>query len=108
MTLADPLSSRIAGIWAPWRERALAVWFALPPVWRSERALLVCAAVVAFALLAAFHQVVHASVDRAEARDAALRRHQNVAAICGVERSAEQRALCQLTTPQTRIAVATR
>lgn len=85
--------------WRAMRGRVDAVWRRLPPVWRSERRLLAVAAVVALALLAAFHQVVDAGVDRAARRDATAHRQQAVVALCGIERDAHQRALCLLTRP---------
>lgn len=84
------------------RHRAHAFWFGLPASWRSERALLAVAAVAAFALLAAFHQVVHAGVERAAERDAAAYRKQALAALCSVETDPQARALCLLTRPSTR------
>ena len=77
-------------------------WMSLPPAWRTERALIVVGGVVALSLLAAFHQVVHAGVERAAERDASAHRHRALAAICSVERQPEQRALCLLTTPSPR------
>lgn len=98
MRIATFSSSRIADTWSAVRQRAAALWLALPPAWRSDASLMAVAAVMAFALLAAFHQVVHAGVDRAAARDLAAYRHQALAAACSVERRAEARALCLLTT----------
>lgn len=72
---------------------------AVPPAWRTERAMLAVALVIGLSLLAGFHQVVHAGVARAAARDAAAHRHQQRVARCSIERSADQRALCLLTAP---------
>ena len=99
---APPDSGRIASTFDDWRLRAAAAWAALPPAWRSERALLAVAAVTALALLAAFHQVVHGSVERAAERDAAAHRQQALAALCSTEPDAQARAICLLTRPSTR------
>jgi hypothetical protein len=96
-----PSFIRAGSAWTEFRERIASFWQTVPPGWRGDRALLVVAAVIGLSLLAAFHQVVHAGVDRAAARDAAAHRHQKVAAICSVERTAELRALCVLTAPST-------
>jgi hypothetical protein len=77
---------RIAMTWASWQD-----------TWRRNPLIAVSAGVAALALLGAFHQVVHAGVDRAAARDALAHRLQAVTAACSVERKAEQRALCMLT-----------
>lgn len=110
-----PAQYRLAETWEATRQRVTGLWLSLPLGWRSERALLVVAAVTALSLLAAFHQVVHAGVDRAAARDAAARRHMVLVAVCSMQRGAEQRALCLLTTPvaarpeqPTRVATAAR
>jgi hypothetical protein len=113
VNIANPSSDRIGDTWSRITRQLASSWAALPPQWRSDRALMAFAAVVALSLLAAFHQVVHAGVERAAARDAAAYRLQALKAICSTERSAEQRALCQLTTPSTpragvRVATATR
>lgn len=93
---------RLATTFDDMRQRALAAWYGLPASWRSDRALLAVAAVTAFALLAAFHQVVHAGVERAAERDAAAYRRQALAALCSVEKDVQARALCELTRPGTR------
>ena len=94
-----PAFDRLAETCDALRRRATRLWLGVPPAWRSDRALLAVAAVTALALLAAFHQVVHAGIDRAAARDEAARRHLALKAACSLERSADQRALCLLTTP---------
>lgn len=100
-SIATPSMHRVVGALADARLRITEVGDARPPMWLSDRALAVYAAVVALSLLAAFHQVVHAGVDRAAARDAAAYRLQAIKAACSTERSAERRSLCQLTTPLT-------
>lgn len=102
MSIDPPDFSRIVASLNEFRQRAGASWSALPPAWRSERALLAVAATVALALLAAFHQVVHANVERAAERDAAAYRHQALAALCSLETDAQARAVCLLTRPSTR------
>lgn len=102
ISIAPPDFSRIGATLHDWRLRVAAAWSALPPAWRSERALLAVAAVTALALLAAFHQVVHASVERAAERDAATYRQQALAALCSTEPDARARAVCLLTRPSTR------
>jgi hypothetical protein len=102
LSIDPPAFDRIAAAFNALRERAVASWLALPPAWRTERALLAVAAVTALALLAAFHQVVHASVERAAERDAVAYRQQALAALCSVESDARARAVCLLTRPGTR------
>ena len=99
MRIDNPPFTRAGSAWAEFRDRMVSFWQTVPPGWRGERALLVVAAVIGLSLLAAFHQVVHAGVDRAAARDAAAHRHQKIAAICSIQRTAELRTLCVLTAP---------
>ena len=101
MNTANPSFDRIGDALSRMTQRLASSWAALPPQWRSDRALMVFAAVVALSLLAAFHQVVHAGVERAAARDAAAYRLQALKAACSTARSPEAHALCQLTTPST-------
>jgi len=92
-------TSGLIDAWRELRERSRRAWHDLPERWRGEAALIAAGLVAALLLLVAFHQVVHAGVNRAAARDAALRSQQSVAAVCSVERDAGQRALCLLTRP---------
>ena len=116
MKTDTPWFTRPGSTWAEVRQRFAVFWQTLPPGWRTEKALLAVAAVIGLSLLAAFHQVVHAGVDRAAARDGTARRHMQVAARCSIERTAELRALCVLTAPsagspsggETRVATASR
>jgi hypothetical protein len=97
-TSHTPMSGPIDA-WRELHRRASQAWNELPPRWRSEAARVAAGLLVALVLLAAFHQIVAAGVERAAARAAALRGQQSVAALCSVERDARQRELCLLTRP---------
>jgi hypothetical protein len=107
-TMHGATHSPMSGPIDAWRElqmRARQAWNELAPRWRSEAVRVAAGLLVALVLLVAFHQIVAAGVERAAARDAALRGQQSVAALCSVERDAGQRALCLLTRPAGRGAV---